>query len=156
MKLISMTEFVLQENFKTHSRFFPETTIKYAEFLKQPLTLGMFVPVDEEGNVLEEPTQEKYGWYSSCSPEEQSGWMYEEGEAKYYEALEKWNKAKEKVLFEGFGMQPSKHKGLFDLVSKNGTLLLNLNFPTNEDVEWLLTLGFEIELTPSALKQIGL
>lgn len=28
--------------------------LKYAQFLKQPLTLGMFVPTDSEGNVLED------------------------------------------------------------------------------------------------------
>ena len=30
----------------------------YANFLKQPLTLGMFIPCDEYGNVFEVPTKE--------------------------------------------------------------------------------------------------
>ena len=50
MKLISMTDFVLEcyENFKSPT-LFEETVHNYAKFLKQPLTLGMFVPcVDEE------------------------------------------------------------------------------------------------------------
>ncbi|WPO89899.1 hypothetical protein [Chryseobacterium sp. HR92] len=122
-----------------YKMFFNDIT-NYAKFLKQPLTLGMFVPVDEEGGVLKE--EPKYCFASKGS--------------EHYERHEKYWKAKEKVMFEGFEMQPPKHKGLFDLVSKNGTLLLNLNFPINEDVEWLLTLGFGIELTHSALKQIGL
>ncbi|MCP4053731.1 MAG: hypothetical protein GY739_11830, partial [Mesoflavibacter sp.] len=29
--------------------------INYANFLKQPLKLGMFIPCDEDGNVLERP-----------------------------------------------------------------------------------------------------
>ena len=36
------------------------------------------------------PTMEKYGWQSSNSFEEESGWMFEDGEDAYYEALEKW------------------------------------------------------------------
>ena len=45
-----MTDFVLEcyENFKSPT-LFEETVHNYAKFLKQPLTLGMFVPcVDEE------------------------------------------------------------------------------------------------------------
>lgn len=32
-----------------------ESMFNYANFLKQPLELGMFVPCDEDGNILEEP-----------------------------------------------------------------------------------------------------
>lgn len=51
MKLISMTEYVLQ-NYN-----YPKVK-NYAEFLKQPLKLEMFVPVDDEGNVLDESSKE--------------------------------------------------------------------------------------------------
>ena len=40
MKLISMTDFVLYKK-ESHTQI-----MKYAKFLKQPLTLGMFVPCD--------------------------------------------------------------------------------------------------------------
>lgn len=50
----------------------------YANFLKQPLTLGMFVPCDEDGNVLKD-----------C------------GLIPCYE-LDKYRKAKDRCLFEGF------------------------------------------------------
>ena len=50
----------------------------FSNFLKQPLTLGMFVPCDENGNVLEEPLL-----------------------LPSYE-LDKYRKAKEKVIFDGF------------------------------------------------------
>jgi hypothetical protein len=49
-------------------------------------------------NPVEEPKQEKYGWYSSCSPEEESGWMYEEGESKYYEALKYYKDAESRTF----------------------------------------------------------
>ena len=39
---------------------------------------------------LEEPTMENYGWQSSNSFEEESGWMFEGGEDAYYKALKKW------------------------------------------------------------------
>ena len=43
---------------------------------------------------LEEPTMENYGWQSSNSFEEESGWIYEGGEDAYYEALKKWKTTK--------------------------------------------------------------
>lgn len=49
-------------------------------------------------NPHEEPTMEKYGWYSANSQEEESGWMYEEGEDKYYEALKEFQDAKSRTL----------------------------------------------------------
>ncbi|WP_395076319.1 hypothetical protein [Flavobacterium sp.] len=63
MKLISMTDFVLEQHnwSPTQVRFdnefsnkrFRSVVSKYANFLKQPLTLGMFVPCDDDGNVLD-------------------------------------------------------------------------------------------------------
>ena len=65
MKLISITDFVLEQmkiynstpftNIPNPCHVFIDRVEAYAKFLKQPLTLGMFVPCDEEGNVLEEP-----------------------------------------------------------------------------------------------------
>ena len=43
---------------------------------------------------LEKPTMQKYGWQSSNSFEEESGWMFEGGEAAYFEALKKWEQLK--------------------------------------------------------------
>lgn len=45
-------------------------------------------------NEVKEPIMKDYGYHSSCSAEEQSGWMYEDGEEKYYEDLEKYEKSK--------------------------------------------------------------
>ena len=61
----------------------------YATFLKQPLKLEMFVPCDDEGIVLEEPKiEEEY-------VDEHTTQIF----AQYQYDLDK---AKEKILFEGF------------------------------------------------------
>ena len=38
-----------------HSNPWWDFTSKYTDFITQPLTKGMFIPCDEEGNVLVEP-----------------------------------------------------------------------------------------------------
>lgn len=150
MKLISMTEFVLQH--KGNTEFHMNNTIietgkmmqkvfKYADFLRQPLTLGMFVPVGEEGNVLEKPVHyEKW----LC--------QYNRGFEHDYEALiqNEYRKAKEKVLFEGFEtLRDSALKGVVIRMSD----LKRIYVHENTTIERFTHLN--IELTPSALKQIG-
>ena len=49
-------------------------------------------------NPIDEPKMSDYGWYASGNPEEDSGWMYEEGEDKYYEVLKKWQEAESKTF----------------------------------------------------------
>jgi hypothetical protein len=66
MQLISMTDFVLEQvNPKNTDSQFCEKIIYYANFLKQPLKLEMFVPCDEDSNVLEEPIRFK-NWKNQC------------------------------------------------------------------------------------------
>ena len=51
--LIPMLEFVLEElKIEQSSSEFKEAAKNYAKFLKQPLTLSMFIPTDNKGNVL--------------------------------------------------------------------------------------------------------
>lgn len=56
-----MTDFVLEQklmlNIQGYEKKFISNVSNYANFLKQPLELEMFVPVDEEGNVFEEPIE---------------------------------------------------------------------------------------------------
>lgn len=47
---------------------------------------------------MEKPSMEKYGYQSSTSFDEESGWMFEGGEDAYYEALRIWNIMKENGL----------------------------------------------------------
>ena len=89
MKLISMTDFVLEQGKKPNNSDFRERffvkVLNYANFLKQPLTLGMFVPCDNDGNVLEIPTKEN----SNDTIDHDTKLM-------------DYNDAKSKVLFNGF------------------------------------------------------
>lgn len=160
MKLISIPD---------HSDYIDTLDISKAEkwdlhclrkgFGKQPLTLGMFVPCDEEGNVLIEPMVVcADGAECSCKignehcpapPEHQS------------EKYRQYQAAKDRVLFEGCSLD------LQQLIWDDGSSLGKLigvypnvqgefnpmRLPT---VEHLLNEEIHLELTPTALKQIGL
>lgn len=103
-KLLSMTDFVLEQRMSTdeinkssfhrihaHINNYYDKVYAYAKFLKQPLTLEIFVPVDSEGNVLEEPRMivRTIGF-----DEQDVLWDVDE--------VESYRAAKEKVLFEGW------------------------------------------------------
>ena len=100
--LIPMVDFVNQIDEiepKDYDQFFDSWRMKqlriienYAKFLKQPLKLEMFVPCDDDGNVLAEP-KKPHTFASENSDEYIKKWKSE---------IEIYNKAKEKVLFEGF------------------------------------------------------
>ena len=127
MKLISMTDFVL----KNEKQPYVEGTkykdlVNYAKFLKQPLKLGMFVPCDEDGNILEKPSAESYIILETC---------------EYSKEWIDYKKAKEKVLFV--------FKPHFDIS------VIKHHISQGRNIEYLANFG-ELELTESALKQIGL
>ena len=88
MKLISMTDFVLEQSKRimnveiTHLESHNQI-VNYANFLKQPLKLEMFVPCDDNGNVLE-------GIIGN-------GMIH-----NYSEKVKQYEQAKDKVLFDGF------------------------------------------------------
>lgn len=132
MKLISMTDFVLEQSKKimncelTHLESHHQI-VDYANFLKQPLKLEMFVPCDEVGNLLEEPLQEHY---TDCTEEQNAkDWLYN---------LEKYKQAKEKVLFKGIDLDTAKYH-----CERN-----------DRTIEYFTS--FNVELTPNAIKQIRL
>ena len=152
MKLISMTDFVL-ENAKQP---YVEGTkyidlVNYAKFLKQPLKLEMFVPCDEDGNVLKEPSQEDKEWFLNQTNGDFS---------ERYTYLFNWFLAKEKVLFEGFCIN-GEDENIITLEFENTWIefykehevFMYGNYALI-DVEDLS--NFELQLTESALKQIGL
>ena len=129
MKLISMTDFVLEQKeklknseqgFNIEKYDFIINVCNYAKFLKQPLEQWMFAPCDENGNIL----LDGVNWNK-----------------KFYQ------KAQERVLFEGF-----KVKGDFWL--SNGELYIDEEFCENKTIEDLI--DFDVTLTPNALKQLGL
>lgn len=149
MKLISMTDFVLEQKEKVNKHAIPyriESLHKienYAKFLKQPLELWMFVPCDKNGNVLEEPLH-----YTEFTRNETN----------------KYQQAKERCLFEGFYVSEGKDTTPTDVKSvTNGKFHF---FWFNNIKKWYLSQGFSIiedlteeryniQLTPTALKQIG-
>lgn len=170
MKLISMTEFVLNEkqkfselgkgNYDNSSLAKSyDIVIRYAEFLRQPLTLGMFVPVNEEGKVLHEITEPNKSDYWSDDDTVFSAELYRNN----LDELKKYNNAKEKVLFDGFSLIKS------DIETLNHTTFIEnekgeqVGHNKSWEDEWNLygvsvedLIGFDLELTPSALKQIQL
>ena len=133
MKLISMTDFVLSQTEllydKNQSKLI-HNIVNYAQFLKQSLKLEMFVPCDEDGNVLEEPTNYEV-WEEIYLKDKSSIIGFKEHES-YFEA-------KEKVLFEG----------LKDIV------VIEIHISRNRTIEYLSKFS-TIYLTQNAIKQIGL
>ena len=120
----------------------------YAKFLKQPLQLCFFVPCDENGNVLEEPKR----WNDYLQFPDSFDGNKEWGELYNYEL------AIERVLFKGFEfIRTINHRELMpcNRFLKNDEYW-NVKFP-NRNIEFLI-IEFEqkIELTDSAIKQIGL
>lgn len=127
MKLISMTDFVIQKRSELMFKELGKACCKYAQFLKKPLKLEMFVPCDEDGNVLEEPSNYQ---------------LYELGVAPNDEQIKEcgaYEKAKEKVLFA--------FKPQFDIGA------IKHHVSQGRDIEYLANFG-SMELTPTAIKQI--
>ena len=147
MKLISISDFVLkvdkETNDETSSIMYSfNHLVKYANFLKQPLTLGMFVPCDDDGNVLEEPTStEKNEFGGSFSTIEE--------QAELCCEIEQFRAAKDRVLFEGF-----EDEELDDIkIMFDEAYSLELNYI----VEDLFLICYDIPtLTKTAIKLLGL
>jgi hypothetical protein len=148
-KLIQMTDFVLQRNEINGEDYYGyEKTavecINYAKFLKQSLTLGMFVPVDRDGKLYD--------------LKEVEAWKNHDDYSRFYkEELAFFEDAKEKVLFEGFNLSP---KGV-SIQAFNNKGLLKTQIPIQslkeyKTIENLMEFHQDLVLTPSALKAIGI
>jgi len=131
MKLISTTDFVLEQNklLKNAPDAYNQycKIVNYANFLKQPLKLEMFVPCDEKGNVLEEPEDFKY--------------FIQDDEFGAYNGKEElqciaYLKAKNKVLFQGIDLSTAKYH-----CDRN-----------DRTIEYFVP--FDVVLTPNAINQI--
>lgn len=137
-KLIQMTTFVLEQaKSPIHRIDVAFNCIKYAKFLKQPLTLGMFIPVDENNVLLEEPVAPKNFWES----DEQDAQLW----AQHQYDSDKYNEAKERVLFEGF------YKEFNAVMSPQGGYL-DVEGLKNRNIETII--GAELTLTATAIKSI--
>lgn len=128
-KLISMTDFVLEQQ-KEHLSLRDFNIKNYAKFLKQPLELWMFVPCDEDGNVLELPTKE-----NSLNTIDHESKMMD------------YREAKERCLFEGFSYDGFKYVERLNYC-------INIKNIERMTIEELVKRN--LQLTKTALKQIGL
>lgn len=118
MKLISMTDFVIETLEKEVTVDYGASekimeVFRYANFLKQPLKLEMFIPCDDDGNVLEEPDSIGVG-----------------NDFYYERAFDQYQKAKEKVLFEGFEFKKTRAIHLYELFI-NDKFMFTYNSSTN-------------------------
>ena len=153
MKLISMTDFVLEQNYITTldisqiDFYDKELSVlsnirNYANFLKQPLKLEMFVPVsNENGGILS-----------------LEGLIDSDGIVLDAIEYQEYQQAKEKVLFEGFELKNNNFISNSLYLSKDfkgATIICN-----NDDgrivyfVEDLIEFE-EIKLTPTGIKQLN-
>lgn len=98
MKLISMTDYVLEMGL--HSTLMMEKGMilcnRYANFLKRPLELGMFIPC-VGGEPLEKPSIQTINEYKSG------------GVMVLKDKINEYQKAKESVLFDGFEFYERKN-----------------------------------------------
>ena len=81
-----MTDFVLETFNNTLTKDFQAKVYNYANFLKMPLKLSMFVVLDKQGKTLTKPKVEDYN-------EETNG---------YFNAINEFADQAEIVLFKGF------------------------------------------------------
>lgn len=146
MKLISMTAFVLEQNkiletYVNHLRkpLF-ERCVNYANFLRQPLKLEMLIPCDEEGDILEKPTN-----YEQRLP----NMMIE-----YNDEVYRYKQAKEKVLFEGIEFE--RIGGVNFLKINEDTFAFHDFDIKFKDLTIEFLVQYNLQLTEYAIKQIGL
>lgn len=155
MKLISMTDFVLEQKRITGSETQLSKIVNkiffYAEFLKQPLTLGMFVPCAADGNVLED--------LQMCCNGSDCGCMGLPVNVSSIKEIDEYREAESRVLFN--------FNDVFDDIyihQKSNTFVVEFNqgygsfryeyLEENSTVEDLVK--YNLVLTESAKKQIGL
>ena len=138
IRLKSMTDFVLQnskEPYVEGTKY--KDIVSYANFLKKPLKLGYFIPCDEEGDILEEPTNYEKRLLNMMT--------------EYNDEVYTYYQAKAKVLFEGFEYDKEN-----DWVTYNEFARFFVSELQNGKVEDLFKLiKDEITLTETSKKEIG-
>jgi len=151
MKLISCTDFVLKQKdelkLRANLHYYVEAfdlawkMINYANFLKQTLTLSMFVPTDDEGYVLSNP---------------------KDSTLQYQKIIDEYQQAKERVIFEGFegrysesGYQVSNENILIVFYDAGYIVTYKdcFDYKTNT-IENLIQ--FNLTITPNAVKKYQL
>jgi len=148
--LISAVEFILQNTTDTLDSGYNSTELllrRYANFLKQPLHISMFIPATLEGNVLE------FDYPQNKAFDE----IAQEAFKNEYQ------QAKERVLFEGFEIKTHPTIDTFKYIGfeyyeepifivKSNTEIIQPTHGTYITVESLVK--YNLTLTDNALKQI--
>ncbi|ASK29355.1 hypothetical protein CEY12_04245 [Chryseobacterium sp. T16E-39] len=157
-KLIPMTTFVLE--YYSHEGYADLQTLNlmnnYANLLKHPLTLGMFIPVDTDGNVLKEP--KNYASWKSL--EHNTKKTNENSAVPGFKENSIYQTAEQKCFFEGFQVAYNGYSVVRIVASYDDSIELSFNkvdlkFQTFEDIE-SLTVFDEIYLSSTALHLIGI
>lgn len=157
LKLVPMIDFVIE--YYSHEGYADLHTLNlmnnYAKFLRMPLSLDMFVPVDRSGNVLKEPKNFE-SWKSLAHNQviDEDADYAEQNEYKIYQ------KAKGKCLFGDFHVAYNGFSVIRIVAFYNHSVELSFNktekiFQGFGNVESLIRFD-EIFLTKTALKKIGL
>jgi len=108
---------------------------KYAVFLKQPLKLEMFVPCDDEGNVLEDGVYEARHIVAVTNDEK----------------FKQYQQAKEKVLFKGCRVILDNECNDY-YIEINGDYFGWISDDLPKNMEKII--GLNLELTEAAQKQL--
>jgi len=148
MKLIGMTDYVFFAQEKSNKDKveggFGYHILTYANFLKQPLELWMFIPC-KDGKPLEEP--DGFGMYDDNTPYE--GCDLDD----WVEDCKEYQEAKDQVLFEGFQyVTQGMNTGCVRHIDSRST------FNLEPDSKWTIEAMEEIcevTLTPNAIKQVN-
>ena len=152
--LQSMTDFITWVDEKRNGNGgHYDIIIRYKNFLKQPLKLGFFVPCDENGNVLEKPINFNV-WEKMHKSE---------GSTMGFSEHEKYLKAKERVLFKYFKVVEYSDNTIEIVSDTAPNFIIPFKKLSNKDweqrynhIEDLLKSIIKIQLTETAIKQIGL
>jgi len=162
---MSMVDYVIYTYDQTeYSLDSEQKMFEYANFLKQPISIGMFVPCDLDGNVLEELFKINYTSLkdTDCNCCDNSDYIYVDGNKTpynntlYSEDLRLYRQAKERCLFEGIEYVEAKHESSYSIIRVCKSLS-TINYPKfwkNYTIEDLVK--YKPKLTATALKQLGL
>lgn len=149
MKLIPLSEYVeLQLNTKQSTSEFKEAVKNYTKFLRQPLTLSMFVLADERDNPLDEGdlSPEELDTYRSKILFE--GWKLDHGQKHIWfkDGCDLWS-----IEFNR-GFQLQYNNAFEDFLTFTYPEVIEDLFITDKD--WKET-KIKLTLTPSSLQKIG-
>jgi hypothetical protein len=137
MKLISATKFILDhEDIVEHK--FQDLCLRYAKFLQRKLEMWMFIPCGADGIPLI---------------------LSERGEVDEFERCKEqdaYREAEKRVLFKGFKLGYQGMEGRFGWVQNDtGDIkIYSLEYQT-ETIEDMIS-RIELELTETAVKELGL